>query len=63
MSIKTPFFNCTIHASGLSASLLGRVQCGSQTLKSKAFAQGFRAAAEDPEGAQMWLELFEEKSE
>ena len=28
-----------------------------QTLKSKAFAQGFRAAAEDPEGAQMWLEL------
>lgn len=35
----------------------------SQTLRSKAFAQGFRAAAEDPEGAQQWLTLFEEKSE
>lgn len=34
-----------------------------QTLRSKAFAQGYRAAAEDPEGAKMWLELFEEKSE
>lgn len=32
-------------------------------LKAKAFAQGFCAAAEDPEGAQIWLELFEEKAE
>ena len=35
----------------------------SQTLRSKAFAQGFRAAAEDPEGAAEWLEMFSEKAD
>lgn len=33
-----------------------------QSLRSRSFAQGYRAAAESPGDAAAWLELFEEKS-
>lgn len=57
-----PFDTTDIDASIERESSLRADARRAQTLRSKAFAQGFAEAARNPADAAAWLEMFEDKS-